>query len=243
MAGRASVQPLAVMSAKAKAPRSKGGAKKSAPAAKAMTTTYLPLSRATQAAAALQAMDASATADNYLEMCLPLPPDVDSLLVDRGSWSGSSYTSTATPTSSIDTPPTGTKPKMRAPAKKSKPSGAKQPPTTTAKAVASKQKPNPAKQQQDEVASDMQLAKEGLRREREAKLAAMRQQDLPEGPFMLMPKRPTSPRRRSRPHHEMTTTKDAELALLLGLAGMKPAPRSFAVVDETKFAASTPSVA
>ena len=45
--------------------------------------------------------------DNYLDMCLPLPPDVDMLVQHRGSWSGSSCTSsTATPASSIDTPPT-----------------------------------------------------------------------------------------------------------------------------------------
>lgn len=190
--------------------------------------------------------------DNYLDMCLPLPPDVDMLVQHRGSWSGSSCTSsTATPASSIDTPPTGTKPKLRAPAKskgiKSKPLGGtkllstgKQPSAD----VASKRRPTPGKQQQDEIPSDKQLAKEALRREKEARAAAMRRQDLPEGPFVMVPKRPASPRKRSRkPPQELTTSKDAEMALLLGLAGMKPAPRSFAMVDDKQFVASAPAIA
>ena len=52
---------------------------------------------------------------------------------------------------------------------------------------------------------------------------------------------PASPRRRLKQQPVPVTSKDAEMALLLGLAGMKPKPRSFALVDEKEFVAAAPS--
>lgn len=203
-------------------------------------TTYLPLATCGRADSSSSSLPSKAAEGSnpsqYLALALPLPPDVDGLLERGSTVSASSYTSQATPQSSIesiDTPQTGSRPSQGA--KKSKPSG-------PAKAVP-KRKGTPAKQQQDEVMSDKQLVKEGLKREKEAKRAAMRKHTEPPLWDSLMPADPpASPRRRAKQTSPtLTTSKDAEMALLLGLAGMKPKPRSCGLIDEKAFVQRAPA--
>ena len=191
--------------------------------------------KASQVFLAIAQSKPAANNAKYLDLSLPLPPDVNAL-IQGGLPEGEEERS-----SSASTPDaTGSPPKMRPPKKKAEGGGKKGTPAPARKkqANAAPRKPTASKNESS-ILSDKQLARNALRREREAKqaqkAAAAAAAHAPAPSFESLDMAPVSPRkglRRADPSAAFSA-KDAQTAILLGFAGIKPQPRSFAQLLES----------